>query len=734
MQVAADLLDAFADGVWLVEFASLFDPALVAQAVASIFDIHDQTARPQRQVLIEVLQPREVLLVLDNCEHLIVACARLAAMLLQACPNLHILATSREALNIPGESIWLVPPLSTLDPKPARISDAQRPSEAAQLFIQRATLAQPTFAITDHLTTIARICQQLDGLPLAIELAAARVRALSVEQIATRLDDQLTLLNLGSRIAPARHQTLRATIDWSYDLLTADEQILFRRLAVFAGGWALEVAEAVCSSNELTRAHVLNTLSRLVEKSLILAREDTGTTRYRMLETIRQYAGEKLLESGEAPTIRNRHLDYFVEWVELADQELHSPQQRAWLDRLDADYANLRTAAEWAEERRQTEAPDEERGLRLVGALYYYWHVRSHLNEARRWANTALAGTSSRTLTRARALRVSGTLDNWQQDTAAGRPKIEESAAIYREWGEAGRWGVARALMILGNFAWQLGDPAWQEYYKESLALWRTVGKAWEIANVLNNMGSLATERGDYDAARSLLDEGVALARESGDPFVIGVTLESYGELLASQGDKTAARAYLAECLKVYQSIGHGANASRQLRSLAEALSDQPASLLHAARLWGASTAQNMRHGDVFPDQLATERAMAAARVRLGEIVFDTAWAEGQVMTLTEAIDYALAVLEASPAAEPEVVLSRQTARQLFGGLTAREREVAVLVAQGKSNRDIAAELVVSEHTVATHVSHILSKLEFDTRAQVAGWVVEKGLAKPPPD
>jgi predicted ATPase/class 3 adenylate cyclase len=373
LQVAAVVLEDFAEGVWLVELATLSDPTLLFQAVASALNIREQPGRSLQATIIDYLSPKQLLLVLDNCEHLVAACARLAETLLRACPHLRILATSREALGIAGETIRPVPSLSVPDPRRQPTVETLRRSEATRLFIERAIAGLPTFSpTTRNAEPITQVCQRLDGIPLAIELAAARVKVLSVEQIASRLDDRFRLLTGGSRTGLPRHQTLRATMDWSYELLSEAERVLLRRLAVFAGGFTLETAEAVCTGMDAETSAVLDLLTHLVDKSLVIMEERGGTSRYRLLDTVRQYGRNKLLESGEDPRVRRRHRDWYLQLAEAAEPELHGPDQRLWLDRMEMEHDNLRTALDWS----KVDEDGSEAGLRLAGALWWFWYVR----------------------------------------------------------------------------------------------------------------------------------------------------------------------------------------------------------------------------------------------------------------------------------------------------------------------------------------------------------------------
>ena len=504
-------------------------------------------------MLIDHLKTRELLLVLDNCEHLITVCAEIVAAVLRACPQVTILATSREALNVEGEIVWQVSPLAVADPQVPQSAGELRHYESIQLFLTRATAALPAFALTeDTLASIATICFRLDGIPLAIELAAARVTALPVDQIATHLDDRFSLLTNGYRTAAARHQTLRALIDWSYDLLSEPERVLFRRLAVFVGGWQFDAMSNICKDGIVSAEAVLNLLTLLVAKSLVTA-EASG--RYRLLETIRQYAWEKLLAAGEQEVdwIQDRHLEFFLTMIEQAEREMKSPLLKSWLDRIDRDYANLRAAAAWAETCRDR-TPDDERGLRLVAALSRYWNLRGHTSDARRWADRALAGTSSRTLARATAMRVAGTMAAWQDDIAVAQTLLYESATIFREHGAAGQSGLSDTVYALAATMHNENASA-MALYNESLSLRREIGYTWGVAHSLLNLSYCYMDQGDVKQALALAEEGLRLARPLGDPRLLSLLTRACGQFKGRQGDIRTARRLLAESLRLYQDI-----------------------------------------------------------------------------------------------------------------------------------------------------------------------------------
>jgi non-specific serine/threonine protein kinase len=497
LRVAAEASGDFADGVWLVELAPLANPTLVPQAVATALGVREAPGRALTDTLTEYLHTREILLVFDNCEHLVAAAAQLTETLLQACPRLRILATSREALGLAGELAWRVPSLTL--PDPDRFAGAGPGAEsilveyeAVRLFLDRATFALPSFALSDqNAPTIAQICRRLDGMPLAIELAAARVRALTVEQIAERLDDRFRLLTGGSRTSLPRQQTLRATVDWSYDLLSEAERVLLHHLSVFSGGWALEAAEAVCGGDAVPSSAVLDLLVQLVDRSLVLAEPQGVEERYRLLETVRQYAREKLLEAGEANGVRDRHRDYFLSLAEQADPELRGREQLTWLERLTREQDNLRAAIEWS----LTRDPAET-ALRLAGALGWFWDLRGHWSEGRAWVERCLElatpndAQPDRTATqvapwvRGRIFLAAGILALVQTDFAAARPSLEEAIQLSRSAGD--HWGVARALMSLAPVeAYQGRHGEAAAHLQEGLALFRAVGDKWGTALAL---------------------------------------------------------------------------------------------------------------------------------------------------------------------------------------------------------------------------------------------------------
>jgi predicted ATPase/DNA-binding SARP family transcriptional activator len=685
--------DTFPDGVWLVELGGLSNAALVPQAIAGAIGLQDRSKRPMLETLSEYMQSKRILILLDNCEHLITACATVAENLLRRCPGLRILATSREALNIPGETTWLVPSLSMPDLQEISGSGEQRARgqaqaagstslieivaryEAVRLFADRAASALPAFSLADHAAAVAQICHRLDGIPLAIELAAARVRVLSAEQIAGRLDDAFHLLVGGSRTALPRQQTLKATLDWSYDLLTEQERILFDRLSVFAGGFNLEAMEAVCDI-----PNSLEVLSRLIDKSLVtrLEGEHGGAARYRLLETLRQYGRDRLRERGEEAEIKGRHARYYALLCARAEPQLVGPNQVEWLDRLNGEFDNLRSALDWC--RNEENSQDLlQSGLLLASSSPRLWDITGHVSEARGWLSRFLPLVPERTPLRAKGLYSLGhfTIRDW--DYAAGRDLELESLAIYEEVGD--RLGMAGALERLGVAVTILGDTGLGLSYLqraidlvrpigykaglgwvlgsagmcariagdydlamnalvESVAVSREAGDLHGIAYNLNNLGQLARVRADYDAAWSSLEECLELSRRMDDKPLIAWTLESLCTVARMRGDYDRARTVLAEAIDVARETGTQGHLAGCMRSAAM-LAAHYGLNRNAVRLFSALLAShpNTKHS-LDEDEVAEwDRSLDMSRAALGGQEFDAAWTEGESITWDQAIE-----------------------------------------------------------------------------------------------
>jgi non-specific serine/threonine protein kinase len=724
LQTAAELLDAFPNGVWLVELAPQAAPALVPETVIAALGLQNQSGDSTLTFLADYLRDKKGLLILDNCEHVIAASAQLADILLRGCPQVQLLATSREALGLAGERPFRVPSLAAPDPRHLPPLEALSHYEAIRLFVERAATALPGFVLTEaNAAAVAQICLRLDGIPLAIELAAARVQMLRVEQIVGRLDNHFRLLTGGSRTVLPRQQTMRALIDWSYHLLNELERALLRRLSVFAGGWTLEAAEAVGADKALSADEVLDVLAQLVNKSLVVAEREQGAeTRYRLLETLRQYGREKLLEAGEDESTRQRHLAYFLHLAEVAEPELRRAGQREWLARLEAEHNNLRSALDWALE------TDVETGLRLAGALHWFWHLCGHFREGYERLEKLLAvNPGGATLIRARALAAAGALVGIMDDPGAAVTLCEQSIALYRDLGN--EEGMAFPLGELGWWVCYDGDYRQaQALSEESLALFKKTGDKWGIRTALNPLGIIALAQGDFERAAAAYQESLVLSREIGDKDATAFALYLQGGLAYAQGDDGRALALYEESLSIAQETGikptiayvimamglvalQGENYEQAGRLLGESLElqremgakidtaitlswlgqiarirqDYPrAAALYgeslallrqfgnkislaiclsglavlaatqgqptiAARLLGAAEAAvpDLRTGVIwvgipFVRPADYEQVNAAIRAQLDEVAFKAAWAEGQAMTVEQAVAYAL--------------------------------------------------------------------------------------------
>ncbi len=711
-------MDGYADGVWLVELASLSDSTLAPKAVASALGIPEQPGVPVSETLRRYLQTKSLLLVLDNCEHLLSACAQLTDALLRACPNLSIFATSRQGLGIAGELTYRVPGLSLPDPRGLPGLERLRQFEAVRLFVERASFSQPGFVMTEgNAPAVAQVCSRLDGIPLAIELAAARVKGLSVEQIASRLDDRFRLLTGGSQTALPRQQTLLATMDWSYGLLTEPERILLRRVSVFAAGFTLEAAEAICGGNDVATSEVLNLLLRLVDRSMVVATDRGHQSWYRLLETVRQYSWQKLVEAGEVDEMRRRHLTWYLGLAEQADPKLRGPEQQVWLDRLEAEHDNLRAALEW----RKTDPGQAGEGLRLATALYWFWQLRGHWSEGRRWLEARdLLGGETPSHVGAKALRWAALLAAHQGDYERGAILGQQGVASAHESGNDESLIWCRA--VLGRIALHRGDYGLATtLFEDNLDLCRRLNDEWLLGYTISHLGFLARDQGDYARGAALQAEALALFRKREDKHFTAWALRNLGVVALRLGDHKRAAALCRESLTLSSEIGGTWQIEQGLMGLggAAALKGQ---YERAARLLAAAEALRKSIGRQrsIADQADFDKRVASTRAGLGDAAFAAAWAQGTTMPLEEAIEAALAPIESPPAGATE---------SLF---TPRQREVVTLVAQGLTNREIASRLVISERTADTHVQNILNKLGVNSRVQVTAWAVEHGLLHSP--
>jgi predicted ATPase/DNA-binding CsgD family transcriptional regulator len=721
LAVAFEVVEKYEDGVWLVELASLSDSELVPEAVASVLGVREATGTPLLGTLAEHLRSRSMLLVLDNCEHLIEASASLAEALLRRCPDLSILATSREALGITGESIFAVPPLSLPDPR--RLPDPEMLAryEATRLFFERARAVKHDFSLTGgNAVAVAQVCYRLDGIPLAIELAAARARVLSVEQISARLDDSFGLLSGGGRRSALAHQrTLRAAMDWSHDLLSSEERILLRRLSVFAGGFVLEAAEAVGTGEGIEEAGVLDLMGSLVDKSLVLTMEQDEEARYRLLETVRQYASEKLEETGEADGVRRRHARYYLALAEEAERGSSGPDQARWLERLEAEHDNLRAALGWS-----LGGGGAEVGLGLAAALWSFWYTHGHLSEGRRWLESAvLENDPLRTRAKARALGGAGYIALFQGEYEAAKALLEEGLLLYRELEE--KEGIASSLIYLG-FVAVLGERDLETVpalYEEAVGLGPEIEDRRVVANLLLFQGLITIGQGDYERAAELHEEALVLFREIRDVQGMGHCLNNLALVAVIQGEYDEASTLIRENLLIatgsdykliiyYSLLGLG---------LVAASREQPA---RAARLWGAVEAMEevfgIRITPLARSATNYESHLAASRSRLGEAAWEATWVEGRAMTPEQAVEYALEPPQEAPQPESPPIYP--------SGLSTREVEVLRLVARGMTNAQIAQELFISPRTVNGHLRSVYHKIGSSTRAEATRFALEHGL------
>jgi predicted ATPase/class 3 adenylate cyclase len=637
LEVASDLIDDCPGGVCFVDLAALTEGEWVPQAVAAALGLREDPGRAATQVVAEHLAPARALVLLDNCEHLVEACSRLAAALLAECPQLTILCTSTEALNIGGEVAWRVPPLGV--PAAAESLPADRLAEyaAIRLFVARATAARPGFLLTDQNgAAVAQVCRRLDGIPLAIELAAARVRAMSPEEILRRLDDRFRLLTGGGRTAMARQQTLQAAVDWSHALLADEEKVLFRRLSVFAGGFQLEAAETVGAGDPLAETDVLDLLVRLVDKSLVIAEDLAGATRYRMLETLRQYGKDRLAESADAESVHQRHLQHLLALAEEAyTNRLKDPIN--WLNRLETERENIRAALDWSA------ASGGGRDLELAGAMAWFWGVRGPFREASERLEAALGRNPEATPARARGLRGAGELAMTQGDFGAARRWLDEGVAAWRQLDDS--MEVAQALERLGLLEWAEGDAdAVTRRFSEILPTWQERGDERRACYALMMLGQAACMRGDYAEGGRRYRQLDELAKRVDDPRSLMYANHSLADLALFEGDHGAAFKGYVGGLARAREFGDVSWMTYELegQAMAAAAIGRP---LRAARLAGAAAAQRQEIGLGMMSAWWTrlqDKWLDVARLALGPESAAKRLTEGREMGFEAAVAYGL--------------------------------------------------------------------------------------------
>jgi predicted ATPase/class 3 adenylate cyclase len=688
LQVAAVSLDLFPDGVWFVELAPLSDPDLIPQKILTAAEIQNQQGHTAQEVLIDFLREKTSLLVLDNCEHLIEACARLVETLLNAAPNLKILASSREALGVRGEQAWRVPSLSAPDIKRLPPIEQLSKYEAVRLFIDRALLVQPHFVVTnENAPAVAQICHRLDGIPLAIELAAARLRLLSAQQIAARLDDRFRLLIAGTRTALPRQQTLRALLDWSYELLSKSERNLLRRLAVFSGGWTLEAAEQVCSDENLTADDVLDVLDHLVDKSLVVVEVGQDQeTRYRYMETIRQYAREKLFECGESAANRTRHLAYFLKWVRKMEPDLRGLRQVELLDHIESEIDNLRAALEWSQD------SNPGSGLQIASMMKWFWHLCVLFEEGADWLENILVssqkiGTEIEPVLKARSLSVLAWLSFWSGNIQTAMTSLNESLqlceknqgsmadlitadnlylaggsalssgdlsqakllaekglGLYQAWGNI--FGVAEISGLLFAIALSSGDLETASRWNEaSIVIRKELGDKDGLAFDLTTGAVIPLSQRDYESTKRRLKAAVDACKETRNESILGVALGYSGMTCLFEDNMEQALDYFSQLVTLAYEKSNALLKTFGIYYLALFLAKQNqyrASIQLNGAMEGLRTYPTVLfyENPIFHD--TRQQSLLEAREALGETNFEAAYAAGRAMTLDQAITFAL--------------------------------------------------------------------------------------------
>jgi len=772
LQVAAELSDRFVDGVFFVNLAPIREPEFVIPAIAQALEVKETAEQSLLELLKASLREKQILLILDNFEQIVSAVEHVAA-LLTACLRLKIVVTSREVLHVRAEHEFAVPPLALPDPKRLPDPIVLSQYEAVALFIERAQAARPDFQVTNANTrAVAEICVCLDGLPLAIELAAARSKLLPPQALLARLERRLAVLTSAARDVPARHQTLRNTIAWSYDLLPAEEQALFRRLSVFVGGFTLEALEAICAApgDGDGAASILDEFASLIDKSLLQQTEQEGAMpRFVTLETIREYGLECLQRQGELQAARLAHARYTLALAEQAEPELNGPNQVAWVERFEQEHDNLRTALEWALEEVTDEQVRERRevALRLSAALWEFWRINGHYGEGRTFLERALAQSKGQRVSlRAKVLRAAANLAIWHGDHARAEMLAEQCLALDRELGDTR--GIANCLFLLGGINWRRGKTAEAiTLYEEVVMLKRQVGEPWEVGQALSYLADLVVIHGEYPRGQALFEEALALITKVGDQhwrahassfaawvvlsegesaraselaqeslalfremdarWDIALALQVLGRVETQRGDLRAARGHYEESLALSRELGEQFIFSLSLEGLAGVLATQ-GKLRWAAQLWGAAEGLREAIAISLPpvDRPRYEQAVSVARAQLGESVFATAWQEGRTMTPEQAL--AARGGSKTISAESPATPQAKSPPTYPAGLTAREVEVLRLVTQGFTNTQVAAQLVVSPRTVNFHLTSIYSKIGVSSRNAATRYAIEQHL------
>jgi predicted ATPase/DNA-binding CsgD family transcriptional regulator len=715
MSVAAEVRRAFPDGMCLVELASLKDPALLPHTVADALAISDQSTRSVTEVVCGHLRERRMLLVLDNCEHLVDAAAELTGQVLRAAPQVRVLATSRQALRLSGEHVFPVPPLPVPEPGEPMEPGAATRFPAVALFADRSAAVVPGFELTPaNEQAVVRLCRRLEGIPLAIELAAVRLRVLTVDDLERRLDDRFNLLREGNRDDPERHRTLQSLVDWSYELCTPGEQMLWARASVFAGGFDAEALEAVCADGALPAGEVLDTVAGLLDKSVFVREERDGHARFRMLETLREYGQARLAETGAEAEVHRRHRDYYSEFMERAAAEWSGSRQLEWASRLRAEHANLRRAFEHC----LSEAGAAGRGLRMAG-MVWFWLALDHTTEGRLWLERVLPLCPEPSRERAWGLATASYLVGAQGDEAGATGFARRAAEVAAAIEDPAALAYAKhARAAVHYFRSDLSGAI--VLFEEALEQYEKAEVEAQYPDLLRaEMATVLVLAGDLDRAAEVLGELFGRCERTGERWQLSYALWVRGLLNLLAGKPGEAGADLAEAIRVKRLFHDTFGLALAIDILAwvkaaEGDGDRAAALFGgAAALW--EELGILLFGSVHLNE-HHERFKQMAREQLGETQFQAAFDRGRALS-PDAV-FALAL------GEPPTVSA--AARKQSTVLTKREREVAGLVAEGLTNRDIAARLVLSPRTVEGHVEKALTKLGFTTRTQIANWIAQQ--------
>jgi predicted ATPase/DNA-binding CsgD family transcriptional regulator len=724
LRVAAELQRGFSDGVWLVELAGLQEEGLVSPTVAAALGVHDRGADRPLGALLDFLETRQLLLVLDNCEHMLQACAVLADALLRACAGLRILATSRQSLGIAGEQIVAVPPLSVPGPDRPPSPEGLAQYGAVSLLVERAAAVRAGFAINaGNQAAVARIVRRLDGIPLAIELAAGRLRALSLEELAERLDDRYGLLTGGSRAALPRQQTLRALIDWSFVLCSVSEQLMWERASVFGGAFDLLAAEEVCSGGEIPAEAVLDLVTGLVDKSIVVPEDRDGRVRYQLSETLRAYGRDRLAEVGATP-VRRRHRDWCRGLVAQAEAGWFSADQVELFSRLRREHANLRAALNFC----VTEPGESEVGLAMASDLRFYWLMSGLLSEGRHWLERLLGRELRPGAVRVKGLCVDGHLAVVLNDFLAAKLRLGEARALAQRLGDVS--GATYVTQISGLSALYQGDTAGAALlFERALADHRDLGDQAATAYDLLMLAHAKDLLGDDERALGLFEESLAMCESRGESWLRALALFSLGIEACRRADYQRATAVERHSIRLRLPLEDRRNIGNNIEVLAWcAVADMDSE--RAARLFGAARSIQQAAGtSLTPPHLSGlhDQYETAARRTLGEKAFDRAFQRGLRLGFDEAVVYAQGDTS-GPASQPRVLQPAAVSVTLTG----REREIAELITRGLSNKEIAGALVISQRTAEGHVEHILTKLGFTSRSQVAAWVAEHRVTLDP--